>query len=189
MNGISNPSGKLSDPQPLSDWSLLQSIKQKDEQAMAGLFARHSRLVYSVALRVLKDPHLAEDVLQEVFMQMWRKPVELLSDGGNFPAYLAVATRNRCIDMLRQQKPMDDVDGLQIASKYNLANDAEQHILLDRVRAAVGELPREQRSSMEMAFFDGLTHTEIAQQTGLPLGTVKTRIRTALQRLERAFHV
>ncbi len=122
-------------------------------------------------------------------MQMWRKPLELLSDGGNFTAYLAVATRNRCIDLLRQQRPTDDVDSLQIASSYNLANDAEQHILLDRVRIAVRELPQEQRSSLEMAFFEGLTHTEIAQNTGLPLGTVKTRIRTALQRLERAFQV
>ena len=189
MNGKINPSGKGSDPQSQSDWSLLQSIRQRDEQAMAKLFARHSRLVYSVALRVLKDPHLAEDVLQEVFMQMWRKPLELLSDGGNFTAYLAVATRNRCIDLLRQQRPTDDVDSLQIASSYNLANDAEQHILLDRVRIAVRELPQEQRSSLEMAFFEGLTHTEIAQNTGLPLGTVKTRIRTALQRLERAFQV
>ena len=174
---------------PESDATLLELVQQKDDQAMARLFTRHSRLVYSVAVRVLKDASLAEDVLQEIFMQIWRKPVQFAPNRGSLAAYLAVSTRNRCIDLLRQQKPADDVADVQIASSYSLAGDAEHRILLERVKIAMNDLPGEQKRSLEMAFFDGLTHTEIAQQTGLPLGTIKTRIRAALQRLERSFQV
>lgn len=176
-------------PDPESDAHLLTRLEQKDESAMSALFARHSRLVYSVALRVLRDPQIAEDVVQEVFMQIWNKPVAFVPSRGSLSSLLAVMARNRSIDHIRGKKVTESVDDLHIASSYNLANDAEHRIMLERVRAVIGELPAEQKSALEMAFFGGLTHVEIAEQTGQPLGTIKTRIRAALQRLERTFDV
>lgn len=152
---------------------------------MTRFFERHSRLVYSIALRVLRDPAQAEDVLQETFMQVWTRPLAFNPARGNISSFLAVMVRNRSVDVLRRRKPNDAIDDLQIASAQNLANETEHRILLDRVREVVSELPTEQQTALSLAFFDGLTHSEIASQTNQPLGTVKTRIRAALQRLER----
>ena len=155
---------------------------------MAALFSRHSRLVYSVALRVLRQPDRAEDLLQEVFMQLWNKPVEPVQTDKNLSAFLAVMTRNRCIDHLRRDKSTVNTDDVQLASSFNLVESSEQRVLLERIRIEVDEMPRDQRDGLEMAFFEGLTHAEIAERTGAPLGTIKTRIRAAIQKLERRFN-
>ncbi len=118
-------------------------------------------------------------------MQLWRKPIQDLRTEANIPALLAVMTRNRCIDQIRKQKNTVGIDDVQIASSYNLIEDSEQRLLVQRVRSQMDTLPSNQRQVLELAFFDGLTHSEIAAQTGVPLGTVKTRIRTAVQRLTR----
>ena len=138
------------------DATLLGLVRRGDEQAMASLFDRYSKVVYSVALRVLRDPASAEDVLQEVFMQIWRRPTEL-------------------------------VDEISLASPYNLAEESERTVMVEKAREVILLLPSEQRKTLEMAFFDGLTHSEIAEMTGDPLGTVKTRIRSALLTLRKAF--
>lgn len=176
-------------PDAESDSLLLARLERRDEGAMTVLFARHSKLVYSVALRVLRDAQIAEDVMQEVFMQIWNKPVAFIPSRGNLSSLLAVMTRNRSIDHIRSRKVTETIEDLPLASSYNLANDAEKHILLERVRVVMAELPVDQKSALEMAFFGGMTHVEIAEQTGEPLGTIKTRIRAALQRLERTFAV
>lgn len=168
------------------DADLLAQIGRGNEGAMATIFDRYSRLVYSVALRVLRDPAAAEDVLQEVFMQMWRKPEALVTNRGAVGAWLAVVSRNRSIDLLRRRKPTDSVDDVVLASSTNLAVEAERNFMIERARAVMVSLPMEQRKTLEMAFFDGLTHSEIAETTGDPLGTVKTRIRTALLVLRKA---
>lgn len=154
---------------------------------MASLFDRYSRVVYSVALRVLRDPASAEDILQEVFMQIWRNPDTFVATRGSLGGWLAVVSRNRSIDALRRKKPMDPVNELSLASPCNLANEAERNNMMEKARGVIGKLPAEQRKTLEMAFFDGLTHSEIAEMTGDPLGTVKTRIRSALTTLRKAF--
>ncbi len=171
-----------------TDSDLVGRIRGRDDTAMTALFARHSRLVYSVAFRVLRHPDLAEDVLQEVFMQLWNNPLEAVKADRSLSAFLAVMTRNKCIDHLRRQKVTVNTDDVQLASTFNLVESSEQRVLLERVRRETLEMPIEQRSCLEMAFFEGLTHTEIAERTGEPLGTIKTRIRAALQRLERSFN-
>ncbi len=168
------------------DAVLLTLVGQGDETAMATLFDRYSRIVYSVALRVLRDPAAAEDVLQEVFMQIWRKPEALVATHGAVGAWLAVVARNRSIDLLRRRKPTDSVDDVVLASSTDLASESERNVMIERARAVMVALPMEQRKTLEMAFFDGLTHSEIAETTGDPLGTVKTRIRTALLVLRKA---
>jgi RNA polymerase sigma-70 factor (ECF subfamily) len=98
-----------------------------------------------------------------------------------------VVARNRSIDALRRKKPMDQVDDMALAAPFNLANEAERNSMMERARGIIVKLPVEQRKTLEMAFFDGLTHSEIAEMTGDPLGTVKTRIRSALTTLRKAF--
>jgi RNA polymerase sigma-70 factor (ECF subfamily) len=176
-------------PQPSieDDASLLALVQSGDEQAMASIFDRYSKVVYSVALRVLRDPAAAEDVLQEIFMQIWRNPDSFTAARGSLGGWLAVVSRNRSIDALRRKRPTDSVDDIVLASSYNLAAEAERNSLMERARGVITQLPTEQRKTLEMAFFDGLTHSEIAEMTGDPLGTVKTRIRSALLTLRKAF--
>jgi RNA polymerase sigma-70 factor (ECF subfamily) len=176
-------------PQPSTedDSFLLALVQAGDEQAMASLFDRYSKLVYSVALRVLRDPASAEDVLQEIFMQIWRNPDGFTASRGSLGGWLSVVARNRSIDALRRKRPSESIDVIALASPYNLADEAERNSLMERARTVIHQLPTEQRKTLEMAFFDGLTHSEIAEMTGDPLGTVKTRIRSALITLRKAF--
>jgi RNA polymerase sigma-70 factor (ECF subfamily) len=169
------------------DAALLVLAQRGDEVAMASLFDRYSKVVYSVALRVLRDPASAEDVLQEVFMQIWRNPDGFVATRGSLGGWLAVVARNRSIDALRRKRPTEQVDDMALASNYNLADEAERNSLMEKARSVIVLLPIEQRKTLEMAFFDGLTHSEIAEMTGDPLGTVKTRIRSALTSLRKAF--
>src|SRR5665213_2565273 len=169
------------------DAALLALIQRGDEYAMASLFDRYSKVVYSVALRVLRDPAAAEDVLQEIFMQIWRNPGSFVATRGSLAGWLAVVSRNRSIDALRRKRPTESVDDMALASNYNLADEAERNNMMEKARGVIGLLPVEQRKTLEMAFFDGLTHSEIAEMTGDPLGTVKTRIRSALTTLRKAF--
>jgi RNA polymerase sigma-70 factor, ECF subfamily len=181
--------GLVNSPPPSGqdDAVLLSLVQRGDESAMAALFDRYSKIVYSVALRVLRDPSSAEDVLQEIFMQIWRSPDGFVATRGSLGGWLAVVSRNRAIDALRRKRPTESVDDMALASNYNLANEAERNSLMDKARGVIQLLPIEQRKTIEMAFFDGLTHSEIAEMTGDPLGTVKTRIRSALTSLRKAF--
>jgi RNA polymerase sigma-70 factor (ECF subfamily) len=174
-------------PSEQDDTALLASVQRGDEHAMGSLFDRYSKVVYSVALRVLRDPASAEDVLQEVFMQLWRNPNGFVATRGSLGGWLAVVARNRSIDALRRKRPSEQVEDMALASNYNLANEAERNSLMEKARGVIRVLPMEQRKTLEMAFFDGLTHSEIAEITGDPLGTVKTRIRSALTSLRKAF--
>ncbi len=174
-------------PVAKEDAALLDRVRRGDEAAMTILFDRYSKIVYSVGLRVLRDPAAAEDVLQEIFMQVWRSPGLFLETKGSLGGWLAVVARNRSIDTLRRRRPTDQVEEVALASPFNLAEEAERNNMMERARAAIVHLPAEQRKTLEMAFFDGLTHTEIAEMTGDPLGTVKTRIRSALLTLRKAF--
>jgi RNA polymerase sigma-70 factor, ECF subfamily len=176
-----------SPPSVQDDAALLALVERGDESAMASLFDRYSKVVYSVALRVLRDPAAAEDVLQEVFMQIWRNPGSFVATRGSLGGWLAVVARNRSIDALRRKRPMEQVEEMALASNYNLADEAERNSMMEKARGAIRLLPMEQRKTLEMAFFDGLTHSEIAEMTGDPLGTVKTRIRSALGSLRKAF--
>ena len=170
---------------PDGDRTLIDRIRRGEDQAMAILFDRYSRVVYSVALRVLRDTAAAEDVLQEVFLGVWRHPESFVSSRGSLGGWLAVVARNRAIDSLRRKRPSQQIEELYLASPFNLADEAERNKLMERVRSIIFRLPPEQRKTLEMAFFDGLTHSEIAEMTGDPLGTVKTRIRSALITLRK----
>jgi len=171
---------------PTGDERLLDRVRTGDQQAMTDIFDQYGRMVYSVALRVLGDPGHAEDVMQEVLFKVWREPRTFLAGRGSLGAWLAVMARNKAIDALRRRKPTDPVEDVVLISETNLALEVERNSTIERVRRVLKGLPAEQQMSMELAYFEGLSHSEIALRTGDPLGTVKTRIRTALTSLRKA---
>jgi RNA polymerase sigma-70 factor (ECF subfamily) len=165
----------------------MSAVGSGNEGAMAELYDRYSSIVYSVALRILGDAAAAEDVLQDVFMQLWRNPGAFDSNRGSLGPWLAVIARNRAIDSLRKRHTEADIDEVVVSVVPDMAGAAERSRAMEKVRGVLGAMPAAQRSALEMAYFEGLTHTEIAAKTGEPLGTVKTRIRTGLLALRKAF--
>jgi RNA polymerase sigma-70 factor (ECF subfamily) len=166
---------------------LIARIRAHDQQGMSELYDRYSKVVYAVALRVLQETTAAEDVLQDVFMQLWRNPDAFDASRGSLAAWLAVISRHRSIDRLRKRRPELDIEDCVIAGSTDLRDETERSLLIEKVRAALADLDPKQREAIELAYFGGLTHTEVAEKTGEPLGTIKTRIRTALQHLRDKF--
>jgi len=164
----------------------MAALRAGDEGAMAALYDRYSSVVYGVALRVLRDSAAAEDVLQDIFLQLWRNPGMFDARRGARGAWLAVVARHRSIDALRKQRPADELPET-VAVNMDLEHGAARRRVVEKIRAILQNVPQAQRSALEMAFFEGMTHSEIAEKTGEPLGTVKTRIRTALITLRKAF--
>jgi RNA polymerase sigma-70 factor, ECF subfamily len=169
------------------DMRLIARIRAGEQDAMSELYDRYSSVVYGVALRVLQDAAAAEDVLQDIFLQLWRKPDAFDSSRGSLAAWLAVIARHRAIDRLRKRKPETDIEEVVIAGDTDLRDEAERTLVIEKVRAMLGEMNADQRKALEMAYFQGLTHVEIAEKTGQPLGTIKTRIRSGLQALRARF--
>jgi RNA polymerase sigma-70 factor (ECF subfamily) len=184
--GSASRSSAQRDSDPLhssrEDSALLKRILAGDSQAMTSLFDKYSKLVYAISLRILRDPAGAEDVLQEVFIRIWRFPEQIKRDRSLAP-YLAVISRNRSIDILRQRRPSESIENLTIASPHDFALHAEQALMCEKARKLIDECPTEQRKVLEMAYFKGMPLSEIAEKTMTPLGTIKTRMRIALAHL------
>ena len=166
---------------------LIARTRQRDQDAFARLYDRYSPLVYSVALRVLRNPSAAEDVLHDIFLQLWRSPEKFDSARGNFASWLAVVARNRAIDGTRRERPRIDPEEVVLISPSNIETEVERNAVAEKIRNLLQEMPAAQRSAVEMAFFDGMTHGEIAAATHEPLGTIKTRIRSALMTIRKAY--
>jgi len=178
------PSAK--DQPQVTDSMLISRVRAGDEDALAALHDRYAQVVYSVALRVLGETTQAEDILQEIFLQLWRNPQTFDSSRGSLGAWLAVIARHRAIDHLRRRRPETDIEDVIVAVDTRLEQTTDRNMTIAKIRTAVERLPVEQRKPLEMAFFEGLTHSEIAGKTGEPLGTIKTRIRSALLTLRKA---
>jgi RNA polymerase sigma-70 factor, ECF subfamily len=170
-----------------SDAALIEQIIARDESALAALYDRYAGMLSSVLNRILHDTQAAEEILQDVFYQLWRTAPNFDAARGSLPAWLAVIARNRAISRLRRHNPAAGEELLENTAvlPLNLESNVAQRQLLTRVRGALEGLPREQRSCVELAYFEGMTHSEIAKRTGDPLGTVKTRLRTAVETLRR----
>ena len=170
-----------------TDGQLLEGIARHDEASLAALYDRYHVLAFSLALRVLNDRGRAEDVVQDAFLSVWRKAGSYADGRGSVKTWLTSIVRNRAIDLVRARRESDaDDEAVLLALRDPNPGVAEQvTALFDRrsVRAAVAELPIEQRQAIAMAYFEGRSHSEIAELTGLPLGTVKSRIRLAMHRL------
>ena len=164
---------------------LMARVYKRDADAFETLYDAYHRLVYGIAVRMVSDVATAQDVTQAVFMKVWTSPE--LFRGGNFAAWIVRLARNRALDVLRSRTlhPQDELSDA-IPEDSNVENVAFAHIDADRVQNALTTLPPEQREAIELGFFGGVTHEEIAKRTGTPLGTIKTRIRMGLKKLRTA---
>lgn len=172
--------------EPTSDWSLLARIGQKNEEALSALYDRYSGLVFSEARRILRDTGAAEEILQDLFFQVWRTSERFDPARGSLAGWLLVAARNRAISKLRKKSGQtEDLNENRVSFSVDVESRAAQNLLLDKVRAVMGSLPENQREALECAYFEGMSHTEIAEKTGQPLGTIKTRIRSAMESLKK----
>jgi RNA polymerase sigma-70 factor (ECF subfamily) len=171
--------------QTQDDVELMQKMAAGDAQALLEVYDRYSRLVYTLAFHVLRDAHAAEDISQEIFLQLWRDPAAYNPQRGRLGAWITVIVRHRAIDQLRrQQKESQLPDGVLAIDRPG--GPQFDHLPdIRKVRSIFNRLPPSQREVLELAYFGGLTHSEIVARTGEPLGTVKSRIRLALQNLRR----
>ena len=175
-----------SPPPGASDLDLVAAMVRRDQSACSALYDRYSRLVFSVALRVTNDRTAAEDVVHDLFLQLWRQPEKFDGARGNIAPWLAVMARNRAIDWIRRQKNSVTPEDVELMSDCNTADEVERAEIVDKVRLVLKGMPEAQRDVLEMAFFSGLTHADIASKTGAPLGTIKSRIRAGLILIRRA---
>ena len=182
----STSSGANDDPS--LDASAMSAICAGDEQAMARVYERYSEIVYAVALRILGDCGAAEDVLQEVFMLLWRSPNRFDATRGSLGGWLAAVARNRSIDLLRKRRTDAYFADLSFWGEPEMIRGDDWIGAAGKIQRALASMPVSQRSALEMAFFEGFTHTEIAEKTGEPLGTIKTRIRFGLRALRKALN-
>ncbi len=167
--------------------SLLARIRDRDESAVEELYARYSGPLYSLAYQVTGADRFAQDVVQEVFIAVWKDAGRFDPSRGALGPWLFSLARHKAIDLVRREsnvrKRTADVDLEFEEAPDDVDREAWLRIRRDRVRAAMGSLPEAQRTALELAFFAGLTHVEVAERLGIPLGTAKTRIRTALLKL------
>jgi len=179
----------------LEDQALMERLTYQDLTAFRTLYNRYSSLVYSASLRVLRDASLAEDMVQEIFLRIWRKPESYVATRGKFATWLTSVTRNRAVDAIRSRNrryrhetasPEEqewDVPGDQRDDPALTAEMSDQRRMILK---ALSGLPAEQRKVIELAYFGGLTQQEISEKLDQPLGTVKTRIRLGMQKLKVA---
>jgi RNA polymerase sigma-70 factor (ECF subfamily) len=162
--------------------ALLREVARGKESALGAFYDRYAGLVNALALRILRDAAEAEDVVQEVFVQVWRQASRFDSARGTVEAWLCTMARTRALDRLRRRASRrEDPEHAEVGGT---SSPRPEDALW--VRKALGALSEDQRRALELAYYEGLTQSEIAARLGEPLGTVKTRIRTAMIRLRQA---
>jgi RNA polymerase sigma-70 factor (ECF subfamily) len=172
--------------------TLIHRIAQGDQQALAPLYDETSRFVYALALRILQDIGLAEEATMDVYLQIWRQARSYEPARGTPSAWLLRMARSRAIDLLRREARKKRLEESLEAASWMAAgtHDPEKASLLGeeqrRAREALAKLNPEQREVIEIAYFAGLSHSEIAELLGLPLGTIKTRIRSGMMKLRES---
>jgi RNA polymerase sigma-70 factor, ECF subfamily len=167
---------------------LIQQVAQQDREAFSQLYDRFSTLVFTLAMRMLKTRSDAEDLLQEVFVQVWRQAQGYSAERGSPEAWLINIARSRAIEKIRSIRRMERSfvltgDPARAESGENVESSVVESEVRMAMNSALANLPRAQRKILELAYLDGLTQTEIAQRLVEPLGTIKTRMRSGIQRL------
>ena len=169
----------------LSDDALLALVARGDDDALAALYDRFGRVAYGIALRVLRDPGLAQDAVQEAFLGAWRTAAAFDPARGSASTWLLTLVHRRAVDVVRREQrrrteplPDEPADAAGQADDDALVRDRRR-----AVQEAVARLPADQRRALELAYYGGLTQSELAEALGIPLGTVKSRMFTALARL------
>ena len=166
-----------------SEQELTAALKAKDDKAFSYLYDHYSGSLYSIILQIVKSPEVASDVLQEVFVSVWRKIDSYDPIRGRLFTWMLNISRNASIDMLRSKSYQNNQKNQEITDNVYSINQTETTFDSIGLSKFMGKLRPEQRVLIELAYFKGYTHDEIAQLEGIPLGTVKTRIRSALLQL------
>jgi len=191
--GSGHPKGRLT---PLnnepSDEALLNAIADGAAWALESLYERYSRVLYSLAYRMVADHQVAEDLLQDAFLSIWRRAASYSPKAGAAHSWLMSIVHHRAIDYLRgvrrrstvQEAPLEEIEFDETTAFPDAWDEAWQSMKGSQVRAALMKIPTEQRLVIELAYFQGWTHTEIAEGTDIPLGTVKARMRLGLLHLK-----
>jgi RNA polymerase sigma factor (sigma-70 family) len=173
------------------DVLLVQRIGARDENAFRGLFGRYAPAAKSLAVRVVRQPQLAEEIVQEAFLAVWRSPDGFDPERGSVKAWLMGMVHHRAVDAVRREESnRRRAEDLAPIAREEVSDHADEVIEeVGRpeerrlVRAALAELPAQQRDVLEMMYFDGLSQTQVAEKTGLPLGTVKSRTLLGMRRM------
>lgn len=180
----------------LSDEILLQKIAQQDSAALERLYDRHAQTVFNLIGRIVRDAAIADELLQETFWQVWQQADRYRGEG-SAAAWMYRIARNKSLDQLRRQKarpqPLEtgnEADDQTVWDQLPADNAEVEPVVEQRrdsraVRQALQEIPAEQRQCLELAYFEGMSQRQIAEHTATPLGTVKTRIKMGMEKLER----
>jgi RNA polymerase sigma factor (sigma-70 family) len=176
----------------LDDGQLVQLVAEKDDGALEALYERYGKVAYSLARRILTDELLAQDVVQEVFLSLWRNARRFDAGRGTVATYLLSMTHHRAVDVvrreenLRRRRTSDEVLEFQPDPAPGVEAEAEAAERRAEVRAALAQLPPAQREALALAYFGGYTQREVATLVGVPLGTVKTRMAAGMRKLQQA---
>ena len=178
---------KRRDAAYLSDEALIALLTRRDDQALAELYDRYSRAAYSLALRVLRDPAVAEDAVQDAFLTLWRTANQFLPGRGKPSTWILTLTHRRAVDIVRREQhrktePLETVK----PPEHTDRDTHEQATLRERrrtIQQALRKLPDPEREALELAYYAGFTQTELADRLALPLGTIKSRMYNGLRRL------
>ena len=178
----------------VDDAVLLRSIQSGDQQAVAALYDRYSGPAYGLAFRITNDGTLAEDVVQDAFVSVWKQAARFDAARGQVKSWLMTIVHHKAIDAVRRrsnrnERALPDGPGDFVAAYGRPHEETSAAMDAAAVRAAVKQVPEEQRRTIEMAYFEGLTHMEIAEQMKVPLGTVKSRLRIGLEKMRDALRV
>jgi RNA polymerase sigma-70 factor (ECF subfamily) len=177
-----------------SDAALMERVQQRDSSALEMLYDRYARPVYSLVLRISQQPASAEEIVQDVFLQLWRNAGSFQITRGPLESWLFTMARNRALDFLRlkreKQRRREDSTDFNVlfsaVTRPDLEGDIDRSRRAKKVRAVMSSLPESQRRAIELAFFDGMSHSEISEAMGEALGTVKSWIRGGLLRLRQS---
>jgi RNA polymerase sigma-70 factor, ECF subfamily len=176
----------------LRDGQLVELVAQKDAGALEALYERYGRAAYSLARRILTDETLAQDVVQEVFLSLWRDARRFDAGRGTVATYLLSMTHHRAVDVVRREENLrrwrTSDEGLELEPdpKARVEDEVEASERRTEVRAALAELPAAQREALLLAYFGGYTQREVAALVGVPLGTVKTRMAAGMRKMKQA---
>lgn len=173
-----------------TDEALLQLVAQQNLAAYDLLYQRHAQVIYNLLVRIVREPATAEDLMQDVFWQIWENAHQYRGSGAALAWMMRVA-RNRALDQLRRQRvrpamiPTDTEEVENIAASSTVEEAVENRMRRAQVQQALNSIPEDQRICLELAYFEGLSQREIAEQTNMAVGTIKSRIRIGLEKVER----
>jgi RNA polymerase sigma-70 factor (ECF subfamily) len=169
----------------LSDEALVALVARADEEALAELYDRFGRVAYGLALRIVRDPALAEDAVQEGFLAVWRSAARFVAERAKASTWILTLTHRRAVDLVRKEQPRraDPIELAPQESGDDTVEEAWLRLRRTRVQDALKQLPDKQREALELAYYGGYTQSELADRLGEPLGTIKSRMFSGLSNL------